>query len=164
GRMASNGLLVAGATLLLVALLLLSARNRRSTIWMLLLLALAEVIVFARSSLDHFHLREVINPGVKRLLAEYPGDFRILHQQSPPTSALIDDIQDIWGYDPGAFILRYAQLVAFLQNFDPDKVLSFEMRAATNAPLWSMLRCRFVLNSARGSPTIVRREKYLPHV
>jgi hypothetical protein len=164
-RLACQSLFIAGATITIVALLLWWLRRWRPALGLLLALAVVELFVFARLSLDHFDLEETVNPAIKRFLEQHPGDFRIANLDTPNT-ALSLCAQDVWGYEPGV-VLRYAQLLAFARGLRPDQAVL--LTALDNAfrldhPLLNMLRCRFVFTLENGQLAIHERTNYLPHV
>jgi hypothetical protein len=161
GCLASQSLLIAGATLMAVALLLWWARTSRLAVWVLLGLAVAELLVFARRSLDDFDPGAAVNPRIKEFLEAHPGDYRILSLQAP-NAALSMGAQEIWGYDAGV-ALRYAQFVAFTQNIEPDKVTQNIPFKKLN-PLLGMLRCRFVFVPQTNEITVSEFTNSLPWV
>ncbi len=164
-RMACHGLMIGGATLALVAVLLWRLQTWRCAPHLLLALAVAELFVFARLSLDHFDLREAVNPGIKTFLEKHPGDFRIANLDYPNT-ALSLRVQDVWGYEPG-IVLRFAQLVAFARGLPADQavLLTTLPDAFTgDSPLLGLLRCRFAFAEKDGGVAVSERTNYLPHL
>lgn len=161
GGMAARSLLIGGGTMALMALVLLCIRSDRRAIWVLPGLVLVELFVFARSSLDTFDPAPTAPAEVQQYLDEHPGDYRILNL-GEPNSALRSGAQDIWGDDPGA-TLRYAQLVALMQNVPPDLVTQY-LRPSGDHQLLGMLRCRAIFPGPGSHAPVYERADYLPHV
>ena len=164
-RMASQGLFVAGWALIVVALLLGCVRRYPHALWILLALAVTELFVFACMSLDHFDLRQAVNPAVEQYLKAHPGDYRI-QERDRPNAALSMGAQDVWGYEPGV-VLRYAQLLAFIQGVDPDQAVRLTTLPAPNSaddPLFAMFRCRFQFLVDGNQLAVRERTDYLPHL
>ena len=131
----------------------------------MLALAVVELFVFARLSLDHFDLEQAVNPGIKQFLEQHPGDYRIANLDYPNT-ALSLRAQEVWGYEPGV-VLRYAELLAFTDGLRPDQAVM--LTTSHNAvgldnPLLNLLRCRFLFDMEDGYLAIHERTNYLPHV
>ena len=164
-RLASQSLIIGGATIVLVVILLASARKWRPAVALLLGLALVELFVFARRSLDHFDLREAVDPAIRSFLEQHPGDYRIANLYYP-NSALSLHAQDVWGYEPGV-VLRYAQLLAYARDLAPDQAVlltTLDNVFSLKHPLLSLLRCRFLFAAQDGQLAVYERTNYLPHV
>jgi len=141
GAQASASLLLGAATLAVVAGALFAAGAWRRAPWLLVLLAVAELFWFGRSSLDRFALSEAADTAVRQVLADRPGDYRILNLAGSSNSALSTGAKDIWGYDPGA-LRRYAELMALTQDRDPNQASQY-LAFSRGHCLYSMLRLRF---------------------
>ncbi len=167
GRVASQSLLIGGLTLGVVSLLLLFARRYRPSVWLLLALAVSELSVFARSSLNYFDLGQTGNPNVQEYLKSHPGDYRILQLQGFKANAVMSwGAQEIWGYDPGV-LRRYAQLLAATQGDNPDEAAELsnsDIPLPHEHPLFAMLRCRFLFVPQDGQLVCYERTNYLPHL
>ena len=161
GRLAAQSLLVGGATMIVVALLLLWGRRHRVAVWLLLALAVAELFVFARKTLDHFDLTEATDLKVKRFLAAHPGDYRILNLNIA-NAALNMGAEDLWGYDPGV-TRRYAQLLAFTQDVNLDR-LTGSIWFSRGHPLFGMFRRRFTFLRVDDQRIVNENTNYLPHL
>ncbi len=141
GRHASDTVFVAAGTFLLTAFLLYAGRGSPWLAPGLVGLAVLELFVFARGSLDTFDLNSVDSPAVKNFLAEHPGDYRIMNLINP-NSAMSTGALDMWGYDPGV-PLRYAQFMAFTQGLNPDEATQY-IPFRRGHRWYAMLRCREV--------------------
>ena len=160
-KLASQSLLIAGATLASFAGLLWAARKHPWALWVLLALAVAELFAFARGSLDWFDIRKAVPPALKECVEKHPGDYRIL-DLSNPNAAMSLGANEIWGYDPG-IMLRYAQLLAFSQGMNPDHA-GLDVPFARDTPLLGMLRCRFAFVSQNNQTKILEQTNYLPRL
>ena len=165
-RLASRSLFIAGSTIIIVALLLWRLRKWRPALALLLVLAVAELFVFARLSLDYFDLDQAtVDPAMKQFLQRRSEDYRIANLDYP-NAALSLRVQELWGYEPGV-VLRYAQLLAFVRGLHPDQAVlltTSDNPFRLDHPLLSMLRCRFLFIPEKGILAIHERTNYLPHV
>jgi tetratricopeptide (TPR) repeat protein len=164
-RLAAQGLFIAGGTIALVTLLLWCLRRWRAALGLLLALAVVELFVFARLSVDHFGLEEAVDPAIKGFLEQHPGDYRIANLEYPNT-ALSLRAQDVWGYEPGV-VLRYAQLLAVARGLRPDEadfLPGVDDVFSPEHPLLTQLRCRFLFTRQAGHLAIYERTNYLPHL
>jgi tetratricopeptide (TPR) repeat protein len=164
-HLAAQSLLIAGATIMIVAALLWCVRRWRPALALLLVLAVAELFVFARLSLDHFDLGQAVDPAIKTFLEQHPGDYRIANVDYP-NAALSLRAQDVWGYEPGV-VLRYAQLLAFARGLQPEQAVlltALDNPLRLDHPLLSMLRCRFLFTPENGKLAVHERTNYLSHV
>jgi hypothetical protein len=139
GRSAADALLLAAGTCLLAALLLHLAGRARGFAWGLVALAVAELVWFARGSLDWFDLRETSAPLLRQFLAEHPAEERVLNLAGP-NQAMSAGALDLWGYDPGV-PRRYAEFIAFTQGLPPDEASQY-IPFGRRHRLYAMLRCR----------------------
>src|SRR5207249_3761092 len=166
-RQAANGLWLAAATLAAITgLLAFSAfglQRARARLAPLALagLAVLELFVFAHSSLDTFDLAQALSPQVKELLAQHPGDYRILNLRNP-NAAMSLGAEDLWGYDPGV-LRRYAQLLGFTQGLPPDQYTQL-IAFGRHHPLFDMLRCRFMLVPQGTKTTVYQTTNSLPRL
>jgi len=154
-RHAAGSLAVAAVTFALVSGLFFVARRSPQFLPALVVVAVVELFIFARSSLATFDLAAADTPGLKTFLAEHPGDYRILNQTGPNV-ALSLPANDLWGYDPGV-LLRYAEFMAFTQGMNPDEVTQYIPFRRMHR-LYSMLRCRFAF--VPGKKGAVRRLEF----
>ena len=162
GRVAAQSVFVGGATLCVVAIVLVVIRKNPATVWLLVAMAVVELGVFARTSLDHFDLAEAADPKMKQFLEAHPGDYRILNLATRPDAALSLGANEIWGYNPGV-LKRYSQLIGFTQGIDPDQATEF-IRFTRDHPVLEMLRCRFQFVPDGNQVTVRESPNVLPHL
>jgi hypothetical protein len=161
GHQAFQTLLVGGGIAVLVAVLVWIARTRRLAVWLLLALAMGELFVFARRSLDRFDIGQIAQLELKTFLEAHPGDYRILNPEHP-NAALGLRAREIWGSDPGV-PLRYAQLLAATQGIDPDQANQY-LRIRRDHPLLGLFRCRFTFAPREGRLAVYERTNCLPQL
>jgi len=142
GQFASHALLISSGICFVLALLLILRKYRENTVYLMAVLAFAEVFVFASMNRPTFDIAVTKVDSFKRFYREHPGDYRVL-SQFIPNMAVATGGRDIWGYGP-AVPKRYAELIAFTQGADPDKDLQ-AIRLKYYHPLFKMLRCRYVI-------------------
>ncbi len=76
--------------------LLAAMRPFRWTVYLIALLAVVEVFVFAAESRQTFELATVHTPGLGKFLAAHPGDYRILNLGNPDEAMLLG-AYELWG-------------------------------------------------------------------
>ena len=162
GKLACRSLCIGGAALVLAGALLWAVRRYRAAVWLLLTLALVELFVFARQSLDRFNTADLVNPTTAKYLKLYPGDYRILDVDRPNASISMKAF-GLWGYDPGNTPLRFAQLVVATQGMAPEDALSFSSFGVDH-PLLAMFRLGPLIFSREGRLLILPHTNGLPHV
>ena len=161
GKHAAMTLLSGAVALFVLSLLLfLSNRSRRWAVG-IGLFALVELLLFARASLITFEPERSIDPLVRQTLEQHPGDYRILDLLDP-NSALSLRVEDIGGDDPGV-LRRYAELIAFTQGQDPDKVTQY-LRLRHDNVLGGMLRHRFTFSRQDGETVALETTNVLPRL
>jgi hypothetical protein len=160
GFHASNGLLLAAATLMLISLLFFLHRRQRKVVWLIFGLALLEVTVFAHRFLDTFPLSRTIDLELRAFLRQHPGDYRIFNSSGPNASMSLP-AQDVWGYDPG-IPLRYTELLEFARAMDP--AVWARLRLSHSERLLSMFRLRYAFDRREGQPYILEGRNDLPHL
>lgn len=139
---AAISLLIVAATLLLLTSLLYFAGRQPRLMTLILLLAVVEVMIFARGTVDSFEPRQVMQPDIVAFLASRPGDYRVLNTVNH-NLALSTGGYDLWGYDPGV-LRRYAELIYYTQGRNPDDA-SQGMHFRVTHPWFAMLRTRFIV-------------------
>lgn len=139
---AALGLFVAGLTLAVGALLAMWTRREPRAAVILGMLAVAEVIAFARLHRPTFDSAQVVIPQLRDFLAAHPGDYRILNLKMP-NSGMSMRALDAWGYDPGV-TRRYAELIAWSEGKDPDAATQY-VKFRRFSPLLTMLRVKYVI-------------------
>jgi hypothetical protein len=111
--------LLHGAMVLFAAASLLNLANSRRLLACLgiLMLATAELVGFAETSLVTFAYTPVYSAPVLDYLAQHPGDYRLIHYN--PNAAMTAGTRDLQNDDPSG-LLRYARFVAFAEGYDLD--------------------------------------------
>jgi len=142
GNRAASSLLLCGGLCVLLSSLLFLSRFSNKAVYGVALLAIVEVVAFARLNRETFSLAATREPAVQSFLAEHPGDYRIL--KTPlANSAMSTGAQDIWGYDP-ILLGRYAEFIAWTQGQKADEATMYVDFSRLH-PLYHMLRCRYVV-------------------
>ena len=147
---ASNSLFITAGLLLLLAGLLALKRRWNYAVYVIILLALAELVVFA------FPLRPTFDPTIQKMpqqfretISSLPGDFRIFNMLSE-NGAMMEGLFDIWGDDPG-ILRRYASFLSFTENFDPNATLQ---KKNFSHRFFSLLRLRYIISQENGQPQL----------
>jgi len=136
----SQCLITAAIFIVLGALFFLRTFNAKAA-HLLAFFGIAEVFVFAHSTLTSFPLRATVPTLVHRFLAAHPGDYRVF-EHGFENSAMVIGAEDIWGYDP-IVLRRYAQLLTFSQGGSPEHA-TMNLHFRLLSPLFRLLRLRFV--------------------
>jgi hypothetical protein len=157
GAFAAKGLLIAAGTLALLAAALLATRYHKYFALAAVVLALAEVFVFARLSRTTYDLPASRLVGIRDILRSYPGEYRILNLLNCSESLWMR-AYDLWGYDPGV-PLRYAEFMAFTQGKHPDNATQY-LESAKVHRLYKMLRLRFIFEW----DAITENQDYMPRL
>ena len=157
----SRALFFSGALILVLALFLYLCRFSDKVKYAVLLLAVIEVFLFARSFRATFEAESTRFPGIESHLAEQPGDFRILNMKIP-NSAMVTGEQDVWGTAP-LLSSRYAEFMTFTQGGNPDQA-SQNLSFKRYHPLYRMLRCRFFFGFREGDLQVAEFENVLPRL
>ena len=146
-RQAADSLFFGAAgTLLLLSLVLLAASRWRNALAGVLVLACAEMLVFAHGALPTFSLAGAQESPASDYLADHPAPAgsRILNLENPDIAMSIGAF-DLWGYDPGV-VRRYAEWMASSQGLNPDH-LDPELQISDCPTLYaSLLRCRYLFS------------------
>jgi hypothetical protein len=137
--------LLRGALALFVAASLLElARSRRNPACLgVLLLAGIELAAFAGTSLMTFQISAPYSPVARNLLAQHPGDYRIL-EFNPNVSMTIGAL-NVEGDDPSG-LLRYRRFLDFTEGFDFDTAPYGMPPRDLDTNALRMLRCRFLIS------------------
>ncbi len=164
GAQASRSLQIAAGVCLLLAGLFFSLKYAPAMAYLIGLVAVTEILVFAAMWRDHFNLQQVRQPVLNAFFAEHPGDFRIYesHCFSRMNYAVYSGQQDIWGYDP-VVLKRYAEFIGHTQGMPREDIAEFFLFARTH-PLYRMLRCRYFLQIGRDGANLYPIPDALPHV
>jgi len=149
---AALGLFVAGLTLAAGVLLAFWVRREPRAALVVGVLAIAEVLVFARLHRPTFDSARVATPGLHDYLTAHPGDYRILNLEAP-NDAMSMRAFDAWGYDPGV-TRRYAELIAWTEGEDPKAATQY-VKFRRFSPLLTMVRVKYVVVREGGTTQIV---------
>jgi hypothetical protein len=145
-QFAARGLYIFATSCGLFALFAAIAGRRPKLAFLLVILSMVELLLFARISRDTFHSSEVMPKLVSDFLAQAPRDTRILI--SPwPNAVMLYGAEGIWGYDPYV-IRRYAEFVALTQGFNPDEALQYIPFRQIH-PLFDLMRCKYAVVMGR---------------
>jgi hypothetical protein len=148
GYRAAAGLYSAAGICAAAAVIILARRYSSKAVWAIALLAIAEMIWFARPLKTTFHLSEIRLPQIEEFLAKEKGDYRVLNLLDL-NAGMSNGSCDISGYD--AMVLRrYAELIFYAAGRNPDDAdmyLPFS-ESVSIRQLYQMLRCRFMFLSA----------------
>jgi hypothetical protein len=142
GQFASSALLTSGIICLILTLFLLFRKYTDKALYCVVIMACAEVFIFASVNRPVFDIRSVMLDDFKKFYADHPGDYRVLNLFIP-NMAVSNGSKDIGGYSP-VVLKRYAQFIAFTQGADPNRIIQFPSFQRYH-PLFRMLRCRYVI-------------------
>jgi hypothetical protein len=156
-----------GALLALGAILLLRRFVPRAA-YLAVVVGVAEMFVFAHSTLTTFSVAQTIPTATHQFLAAHPGDYRILNLvELQSNSAMADGAQDISGYDP-VMLKRYAQFIGYSQGYSPENAGMYDMTFSHFGGLLQLARLRFIFfpvaNAAGNQLRIVEKAGALPHL
>jgi hypothetical protein len=146
GNYAGNTLLIAAAILFFIALILVFIKPAGLKIMIIGLLAITEIIVFARSSRPTFNISTLKYPELERIKQLDPNDSesRILNIPKP-NATMVVGMYNIWGNQP-LVLRRYAEYIAYSQGQNPDQVTHQIKFTRFNKFLYP-LRGRYILVS-----------------
>ena len=161
GVFASGRLLITATEFLLLSALIFWAGTSRKAVGAIALMAIAEIFVFARSSLATFDLSSTQTPKLKAFLDERPGDYRIFYQRIPNIAMWLGK-EDVWGYAP-LTLKRYAEFMAFTQGQSPDEATQY-LDFSQFHPLHAMLRWRYAFLPAQNGDRLLTAEAILPRL
>ena len=129
---AIHSLLRGALSLFVAASLLELAGSRRNLACLgILLVAAIELAAFAGTSLTTSKSARPIRLAVANLLAQHPGDYRILHFN--PNTAMTIGALDVEGDDPSG-LLRYRRFLDFAEGLDFDTAPYGMPRAEISTP------------------------------
>jgi len=137
---ASDALLLSLATTVALAFALLWTRKEPRAVFAIVALGVLEMFVFARGLRPTFDLASVAPPELKKFLAQYPGDYRILNPLRP-NNAMLLGADDLWGNDPSV-VRRYAEFMTWSQGGNPNDATQY-VNFARLDPIYALLRLRF---------------------
>jgi len=140
GLFASNGLTRAAAEFLILSGLVFLAGVNRRFVYLIALMAIAEIFVFARSTRATFEISSTQAPKLKAFLDQHPGDYRIYYERTPNIAMWLGR-EDVWGYAQ-LMLKRYAEFMAFTQGQSPNEATQY-LELSRFHPLHAMLRWRY---------------------
>jgi hypothetical protein len=161
GLAVSEFLIAAGIFLVLAVLTWLRTIDRRAA-YILIAVGIAEVFVFAHSTLSTFHLADTDPRELREFVASHPGDYRIVQLPRDSNRAMIANADDIWGYDP-TVSSRYAQFIGFSQHESPDQAGPYT-KIWNMSPLLRLIRLRYVFRGRDGNQSVREIPGALPHL
>ena len=161
GEFASRCLFVAAAEFLVLSGLVLLAGASRWIVYMVALMAIAEVFVFGRTSLATFDLAYTETPKLKAFLDQRPGDYRIFYQRIPNVAMWLGK-EDVWGYAP-LTLKRYTEFMAFTQGQPPEGANQYVTFSRFH-PLYAMLRWRYAFLANKDGDRVVTADATMPHL
>jgi len=138
---ASLALTNAAFICLLLSLLFYLTKYNKIFIYLIALLAMGEVFIFAHNARPTFDLQKRFNNDAAVFVREHPGDYRILNPAAP-NSAMSAGAFDLWGYDPGVS-RRYAEFMYFTQGLNPNQANQY-LNFQKIHPRFDMIRCRYI--------------------
>ncbi len=138
--------LTRGRVLLLAALALYLAGYWRRWVYGLAVLAVLEMLVFARGYAAVMPAQALYPPTWREATARLDPDERVLHvgvaSQNPVMAA---GVADMWGYTP-LYPTVYGRLMDFLWKLGPGELTKEEPhQMLARNPILALLRCRLVL-------------------
>jgi len=143
GVFASRGLFIAAVKLLAFSALLVLVGTARRMAYLVALVAVAEIFVFARSTIATFDLASTEASHLEAFLDKNRGDYRIFYPPDPNIAIRLGT-QDVWGYAP-LINKRYAEFMAFTQGERVEPVdQDIHLRRFTR--VHAMLRLRRVFS------------------
>jgi hypothetical protein len=140
---ASHGLFVAAVMTALWSAGMFLRRAGRIGAYALVCVGLVELVGFAHDCRGTFNLRAILPTSEERAVAAHLDGARLFNITARSDAGMLGGWDDIWGYDsfqPG----RYTEFMAFTQGKDPDAAVD-DLQLTHWHPLYSMLRCRFVI-------------------
>jgi hypothetical protein len=161
GGFASRCLFVAAAELLVLSGLMLFAGASRWVVYVVALMAIAEIFVFGRTSLATFDLAYTEAPKLKAFLDQRPGDYRIFYQRIPNIAMWLGK-EDVWGYAP-LTLKRYTEFMAFTQGQSPEGADQY-VEFSRFHPLYSMLRWRYAFLANKDGDRVLTGNAVMPHL
>lgn len=161
GGFASHCLFVAAVELLALGGLMLFAETSRWIVYAVALMAVAEVFVFARTSLATFDLTYTEAPKLRAFLDQRPGDYRIFDKPNPNVAIWLGK-DDVWGYAP-LTLKRYTEFMAFTQGLPPEGANQYVTFTRFH-PLHAMLRWRYAFLANKNGDRVLTAKAIMPHL
>ena len=159
GDFASKWLFVAASEFLILGVLVLGAGLSRRAIYAVALMAIAEVFLFARSSLTTFDLSATEAPKLKAFLDQHPGDYRVFYGRTSNIAMWMGK-EDVWGYAP-LVLKRYAEFMAFTEGQSVEEATQY-LEFSQFHRLHAMLRWKYALLPAEEGDRILTAPAVMP--
>lgn len=162
GAFASHAALVltiAAFVCVLLAASFAMARPYRWSAYVVAMVGVVELLVFARAYRPTFSLASVRSPELAQLVTSRPVDFRMFDfaEENYPLGI---GANDMWGYDSTA-LMRYVELIACTQGVNVEDAYS-EITFTHFHPLYAMFRCQYIIDSRNGGKIVHAFRKTLP--
>jgi hypothetical protein len=103
-------------------------------------LLILEMLGFAAGQVTTAHLSDAMPEGLRRFVAEHPGDYRVLNLSSPNNGFLLG-AADLWGDNP-TVLRRYAEFVTLSQGGDLNHITQ-NVAFGKIDPVYAILRLRY---------------------
>ena len=146
----------------LLLILFFAARYRRVFAYLIAVVAILEMFIFANASKQSFDFNTLKENDIAAFLQQHPGDYRIFNY-AQPNSAMFLGAQDIWGYD-SAVPLRYAEFMHFAQpGLNPDNAAQY-LDFEKHKRLLDMLRCRYFFIPQHGQNVVLESKDSMNHI
>ena len=142
GALACKSLLIAALTSGVLGGLCFCRRYTPKVVYLIGLLAVGEILLFASAYRATFDLTATRMVEVEELVRVAAPEDRTLNLVKP-NLAMLSGLGDIWGNDPGV-PKRYAEFIAFTQGQHPDQASQYMIFSGYH-PLYKMLRCRYII-------------------
>lgn len=144
-----------------LALLFYLLRYSQKIVYIILAVALVELLVFAAYNRPTFDYREPSISDFKKFHESHPGDYRVLNLVKPNITMSAGG-SNIWGYWPIA-MGRYVQFMAFTQDADPD-IASTNLSIHRYDRLFSMLRLRYAFAQESNNMAVYEFDDLIPRI
>ena len=157
---AANAVTVATVVLATAAVLIASAGLWPRVAYGLVVLAVVEMLTFARSSFATTAADDVYPPAWVSAARQMNGDFRVVNvgfsvkELGRLDQDMVLHIQNTWGYDPGV-LKRYAETLTASQNGKATEASQYLPIYSVHNAIFQMLRTRLQLNDFGTSQTAV---------
>jgi hypothetical protein len=158
---AGSRCLISAAIMLALAAIVWLRRFSIKAAYALIILGIAEVFVFAHSTIVTFKLADTDPIAIREFLGSHRGDYRILAHLAEGTVGIGAD--DIWGYNP-MVLRRYAELLTFSQHTNPNTASEYLTISNPGTPLLRLVRLRYVFRISNGHLTVAELGGALPHL
>jgi hypothetical protein len=145
--------------LLVLSGLVYFIRTSRWAVYLVALMAIAEVLVFGRTSLAAFDLAYTEALKLKAFLDQRPGDYRIFYQRIPNIAMWLGK-EDVWGYAP-LTTKRYTEFMAFTQG-QPVEGANQYVEFSRFHPLYAMLRWRYAFLAGEDGDRVLTGTTIMP--